>query len=154
MSLGFITIKMLLIFQVLVFFLIQTAVTVDTVVPCLTAGFSSFIALPWWPRRLGLLARQVRGESRETRRSPGKTSDFAMETTKKAAISKANIIFQIFQFLLSVLWFVGFQWFTQEPTWQGEHNSLPDKLGAQHKMTRGLERKSKICPQFWPTRWM
>ena len=28
-------------------FLIQTAVTVDTVVPCLTAGFSSFIALPW-----------------------------------------------------------------------------------------------------------
>ncbi|CAL1159463.1 unnamed protein product [Cladocopium goreaui] len=61
------------------------------------------------PRRLGLLARQVRGESRETRRSPGKTSDFAMETTKKAAISKANIIFQIFQFLLSVLWSVGFQ---------------------------------------------
>jgi hypothetical protein len=100
---------------------------------------------------LGLARAASLGRVARDQAESWKTSDFAMETTKKAAISKANIIFQIFQFLLrflSVLWSVGFQCFTQEPTWQGEHNSLPDKLGAQHKMTRGLERKSKICPQF------
>ena len=99
---------MLLIFQVFLCFsefkLQQPAVTV---VPCLTAEILIIHRSPV-VRRLGLLARQVRGESRETRRSPG--DDFwkkPWETTKKirqfprqTSSSKSSSFFSVFCGLL------------------------------------------------------